>query len=133
MLAQPGIEDGLIDEELDGGALSYPVLGSHLSARADEAASGSLAGSAATPHDPAAMENLTVPIIGLAITFAGDADSTVQAIKSIGGDVRNVFDRYIEAFAPVTALADLGSRIRGACTELSPGHERRVAAHLVDA
>ena len=51
-LAQPGVEDGLIDEELDGGGgLSFPVLGSHLSARAADAASGRLAGSAATPHD----------------------------------------------------------------------------------
>ena len=123
----------MIDEELDGGGLSYPVLGSHLSARTNDAAAGRLAGSAATPQNPGDTDGHTIPMIGLSITFDGDADSTVRQIKSIGGDVRTVFDGYIEAVAPVTALADLGSRIRGACTEHGPGPERRVAAHLVDA
>ena len=83
-------------------------------------------------------------MIGLSITFDGDTDSTVQAIEDIGGDVRNVFDDYVEAFAPGTALADLATieglswarefaepiRNRGQVT--SGGVAAHLAAHLAD-
>ena len=120
ILAEPAVQDGLIDADLGDGesGLSYPVLGGHLSALADQAAADSLGGAAAIPAVPGDTSNGTVErnyaleMIGLSITFDGSSDDAVQAIRDIGGDARNVFDGYIEAFVPIAALADL-AKVQG--------------------
>ena len=145
---QGGVEEGLIDVELgDGGGLAYPVLGSRLSALADQAAADRLGGVAATPHVPGNTNNsgdtgnYAVSMIGLSITFDGNPEQVVQAITANGGDVRNVFDGYIEAFVPPAALAAL-TQIPGLtwARELAEPHKDRgrytsggVAAHLASA
>ena len=145
---QGGVEEGLIDVELgDGGGLAYPVLGSRLSALADQAAADRLGGVPATPHVPGGTGNSSdagnyaVSMIGLSITFDGNPESVVQAITANGGDVRNVFDAYIEAFVPPAALAAL-AQIPGLtwARELAEPHKDRgrytsggVAAHLASA
>ena len=113
--AQGGVGEGLIDVDLgDGGGLAYPLLGSHLSALAGQAAADRLGGVPATPHIPANSSGAgnssdtggyAVLMIGLSITFDGDSERVVDAIAAVGGDVRNVFDGYIEAFVPPAALA----------------------------
>ena len=142
VLAQDDVTEGLIDVELgDGGDLTHPVLGAHLSALADEAAADRLGGSAATPHMPGDTGNFTVSMIGLSITFDGDSAAVVKAITDNGGDVRNVFDGYIEAYVPPSALAAL-ARVPGLtwAREFAQPHKDRggdtsggVAAHLADA
>ena len=146
--AQGGVGGGLIDVDLgDGGGLAYPVLGSHLSALADQAAADRLGGVPAKSHVPGGTGNSSdtgsyaVSMIGLSITFDGDPEQVVEAITANGGDVRNVFDGYIEAFVPPAALAAL-ARIPGLtwARELAEPHKDRgrytsggVAAHLAGA
>ncbi len=142
VLAQDDVTEGLIDVELgDGGDLTHPVLGAHLSALADEVAADRLGGSAATPHMPGDTGNFTVSMIGLSITFDGDSAPVVKAITDNGGDVRNVFDGYIEAYVAPSALAAL-ARVPGLtwAREFAQPHKDRgeytsggVAAHLADA
>ena len=145
---QGGVEEGLIDVELgDGGGLAYPVLGSRLSALADQAAADRLGGVPATPHVPGGTGNSSdagnyaVSMIGLSITFDGDSERVIEAITAIGGDVRNVFDGYVEALVPPAALAAL-AQIPSLtwAREFAVPHKNRgratsggVAAHLASA
>ncbi len=148
VLAEPGVEDGLIDADLgDGGkGITHPVLGSQLSSLADQAAAAELGGEAATSAVPGDTGNGTgdrdyaIEMIGLSITFDGDSAAAVTAIRDIGGDVRNVFDDYIEAYVPIAALADL-AKVKGLtwARELAkPVRDKGqvtsggVAAHLAD-
>ncbi len=120
VFAEPGVEDGLIDADLgDGGkGITHPVLGSQLSWLADQAAAAELGGEAATSPVPGDsgngtdVRNYAIEMIGLSIMFDGDSDDAVQAIRDIGGDVRNIFDGYIEAYVPIAALADL-AKVKG--------------------
>ena len=142
VVAQDDVEEGLIEVDLgDGGGLTYPVLGAHLSSLADDAAAGRLGGFAATPHLPGDAGNFTVSMLGLSITFKGDSAPVVKAITDSGGDVRNVFDSYIEAYVPPSALAAL-ARTPGLtwAREFAQPYKDRgrytsggVAAHLADA
>ena len=139
---QGGVGEGLIDVDLgDGGGLAYPVLGARLSALADQAAADRLGGVAATPHVPGDTGNYAVSMIGLSITFDGDSERVIEAITAIGGDVRNVFDGYIEAFVPPAALSAL-AQVPGLtwAREFAVPHKNRgratsggVAAHLARA
>ena len=150
ILAEPGVEDGLIDADLGDGSggkgITHPLLGSQLSSLADQAAAAALGGEAATSAVPGDTGNGTddrnyaIEMIGLSITFDGDSDAAVQAIRDIGGDVRNIFDDYIEAYVPIAALADL-AKVKGLtwARELAkPVRDRGqvtsggVAAHLAD-
>ena len=135
--------DGQLGPAIGGAAsvsgLAYPNLGASLSALA-VAAAPHVPGDGATGNS-SDTGDYAVSMIGLSITFDGDPERVVEAIAAIGGDVRNVFDSYIEAFVPPAALAVL-AQIPGLtwAREFAEPHEDRgrhtsggVAAHLADA
>ena len=144
-----GLEPGTLEggDQLGpaaGGAYSvsdveYPNLGSELSALAVAAASAVRGeGSTGNSSDPGSF---AVSMIGLSITFEGASEPVVEAITAVGGDVRNVFDGYIEALVPPAALAAL-AQIPGLtwAREFAVPHKDRgrytsggVAAHLASA
>ena len=116
--ANGGVGDGLAPPELPGeDNLEYPILGSKLSDLASnhrasqyndgDGAASSGSDSAASMYRPDGATNQTAFMFALAITFDGDAKPIIAAIEDNGGDVRNVFDDYIEAYVPVRALAAL--------------------------
>ena len=138
---EPGTLEGGVESDPGAGAasLAYPSLGAQLSALAVAAASA--VGGEGGAGNSSESGGYATAMIGLSITFDGDPEQAVQAIAAVGGDVRNVFDGYVEAFVPPTALAAL-AQIPGLtwARELAEPHKDRgrytsggVAAHLADA
>ncbi|WP_420611393.1 Calx-beta domain-containing protein [Candidatus Poriferisodalis sp.] len=138
---EPGTLEGGIEPDPGAGAasLAYPNLGARLSALAVAAASA--VGGEGGAGNSSESGSYATAMIGLSITFDGDSEQAVEAITAVGGDVRNVFDGYVEAFVPSTALAAL-AQIPGLtwARELAVPHKDRgrytsggVAAHLADA
>ncbi len=150
-VAQGSIEEDLVDVELGDGDngpgpeaagaatasdLVYPNLGARLSALAVAAASA-----VGGEGNSSESGSYATAMIGLSIAFDGDSEQAVEAISAVGGDVRNVFDGYVEAFVPPTALAAL-AQIPGLtwAREFAEPHKDRgrytsggVAAHLAHA
>ena len=138
---EPGTLEGGIEPDPGAGAasLAYPNLGARLSALAVAAASA--AGGEGGTGNSSESGGYATAMIGLSITFDGDSEQAVEAIAAVGGDVRNVFDGYIEAFVPPAALAAL-AQIPGLtwAREFAAPHKDRgrytsggVAAHLAGA
>ena len=90
--------DQASSEQTGTGGLTFPNLGSTLSNLADDPFGD---------HNSAVVAELSGSMVAISITVDGDTDPVVEVIERNGGDASIVFDGYIEATVPTTALGAL--------------------------
>ena len=90
--------DQASSEQTGTGGLTFPNLGSTLSNLADDPFGD---------HNSAVVAELSGSMVAISITVDGDTDPVVEVIERNGGDASIVFDGYIEATVPSTALGTL--------------------------
>ena len=90
--------DQASSEQTGTGGLTFPNLGSTLSNLADDPFGD---------HYGAVIAEQSGSMVAVSITVDGDTDPIVEVIERNGGDAFIVFDGYIEATVPTTALGAL--------------------------
>ena len=90
--------DQLSSDQPGTGRLTFPNLGSTLSNLADDPYGD---------HGYPFIAEQTGSMVAISITVDGDTDPVVDMIERTGGDAFIVFDGYIEATVPTTALGTL--------------------------
>ena len=90
--------DQASSEQTGTGGLTFPSLGSTLSNLADDPFGD---------HNSAVVAEQSGSMVAISITVDGDTDPIVEVIERNGGDAFIVFDGYIEATVPSTALGAL--------------------------
>ena len=90
--------DQASSEQTGTGGLTFPNLGSTLSNLADDPFGD---------HNSAVVAEQSGSMVAISITVDGDTDPVVEVIERNGGDASIVFDGYIEATVPSTALGTL--------------------------
>ena len=125
--------DQASSEQTGTGGLTFPNLGSTLSKLADDPFGD---------HYGAVIAEQSGSMVAVSITVDGDTDPIVEVIERNGGDASIVFDGYIEATVPSTALGTLAqtrgvSRVRETERPLPAGRgnaiSQGVSSHLANA